>query len=220
MPINTRLQENPILQKKPENQRQHVQWMNEMAKWIGREIAKFGESIYLVDGTTLVNGLDEITGQLNSERNLKMSMVGNNASVQKTNPLSSIDAGATATIQIAAHSLATPTGDISYNSGTITGLAYGTSYVVYADDTSYAGGAVTYEASTDPFQVVAAVNRYYVGQITTIGSGPIGVTELTFSTTSPGIKIETPGGDIVVSLPSEDRTPGGAWGDQFTGLIP
>lgn len=222
MPVNSRLQETPIIQRMPQSQRDWNQWINELAKWVGREIAKFGDSIYLNDGTTLVNGLDEITGQLDSERNLKMAMVGNNPSVQDIVPISTEDGGATATINVAAHVLKTPTGDVSYNAGAITGLRYGEWHVVYADD-AYDGGTVTYVATEDLTEVVGAIDRYYVGKILTIGSGDVDQAQLTLAGYIPGTSIYD-GGDIVVQVPPETPSAppqgggGGAWGGEFSDL--
>ncbi len=88
-----------------------------------------------------------------------------------TSPSTAADAGATATITIAAHTRQMPSGGIPYNSGSITGLAFSTKYYVYADDPNFAGGAVTYNATTSRETTVADEGRYLVGSITTPADG-------------------------------------------------
>jgi len=223
--VNDRLRENPILQKMPRDEREWAQYTNELAKWV-LQVAKFGSTIYLSDGSTVVNGLDEITGQLATERNVRMAMSANNPSIQTSNPLTSVDGGASATINIAAHTLATPSGNIDYNSGTITGLTYGTPYIVYADDT-YGGGSVTYLATTDVATLVGDIDRYFVGWITTIGTGVVGPANISITGYAPGTTIYD-GGDIVIQIdpPTTPATTtgsgggGGAWGDNFVRFVP
>lgn len=84
--------------------------------------------------------------------------------------LSAADAGANATITIANHSRKySDTSSVSVTGSTITSLAYSTSYDVYYDQTSRAGGAVTYHATTNPNTGMAnaAAGRHWCGNITT-----------------------------------------------------
>lgn len=60
---------------------------------------------------------------------------------------------------------------ISYNSGSITPLLDATTYYVYFDDPTYAGGAQTYIASTSTPDVTAGSYRQYIGKITTPAHG-------------------------------------------------
>jgi hypothetical protein len=88
--------------------------------------------------------------------------------------LTGSDAGSNATISIAAHTRKyTDVSSVSVNSGSITGLAYSTAYFVYYDQTSRAGGAVTYHATTDPNVALPgfAAGRHYCGSVTTPASG-------------------------------------------------
>jgi hypothetical protein len=57
--------------------------------------------------------------------------------------------------------------------GNVTGLAYSTTYTIYYDQTSRAGGVVTYHATTDPNTGLAnaAAGRHYCGKITTPAAG-------------------------------------------------
>jgi hypothetical protein len=155
MAVNTRLQEHPLVQKMPKTEREWVQYQNELAKFI-------------------FSTLDQMPGQIASERSLLMVNIGNSSTLQDLAPISAADAGATATITIASHVLKNPTGDISYNSGSITGLTHSTTYHVYTDDPDYEGGAVTYVATSDAADLVSAVGRYFVGEVTT--PAPAGTT--------------------------------------------
>jgi hypothetical protein len=88
--------------------------------------------------------------------------------------LSASDAGATATIAIAAHTR--KYGDntsVSVNGGSKTGLAFSTQYSVYYDQTSRNGGSVSYQTTTDPNNALpnAAAGRHFVGKITTPADG-------------------------------------------------
>src|SRR6266404_5043583 len=65
-----------------------------------------------------------------------------------TNPLTATDAGASATINVAAFSLVLAgITTINYLSGAITGLSYNTLYYIYFDDIAEVGGTVTYNAT-------------------------------------------------------------------------
>jgi hypothetical protein len=91
------------------------------------------------------------------------------------NPLSSSDAGSTATVAVAAHTVKTgvsgASATISYNSGSVTGLAFSTSYQIFANDPTQAGGAVTYVASTSTENYANDPAYVWVGQITTVDDG-------------------------------------------------
>lgn len=93
------------------------------------------------------------------------------ASFSVTSPLTASDAGATATISIAAFTLYVGSLSVSVNSGSVTGLAFSTKYYIYFDDTNLAGGAVTYVATTTHYAPSQANGRVYVGYITTPADG-------------------------------------------------
>jgi hypothetical protein len=199
----------------PRTEREWVQYQNELAKWV-RYVVKLGDGSITTSGGTTIDGLGEMPGTVPSERSVQMVNTGNRGSFQDAaTPLSASDGGASATISIAAHGLDMPSGTVSYNSGSITGLAYSTVYYVYCVDPTYAGGAVTYLAATSTTSVVANVGSYYVGKITTgtqAASGNIsGITKAsptTFTTSSAhgfstgydvdidNIVDDNPGGDI------------------------
>jgi hypothetical protein len=85
-----------------------------------------------------------------------------------TNPLTGHDAGSNATVNIASFTNRTSSkGDISYNSGSITALSYGTLYFIYFDDGSLAGGTVTYHASATKTDALNGSGRFFVGSVTT-----------------------------------------------------
>jgi hypothetical protein len=84
-----------------------------------------------------------------------------------TNPLSSSDAGASATISIASFTLRTPKGDISVNSGSITSLSYSTLFYVFYDDAALAGGSVTFNTSATKSTAMSGSARFFIGSIVT-----------------------------------------------------
>ncbi len=59
---------------------------------------------------------------------------------------------------------------VNVNAGSVNPGAYGT-YYVYFDDPGYAGGAVTYQASTSILDTTKALGRFFVGTITTASGG-------------------------------------------------
>ena len=87
------------------------------------------------------------------------------------NPLSATDAGTNASIAITAHSYDYDFGTVNVNSGSITGLAFSTTYWVYFDDPRYEGGAVTYVATTTIGDVTGAQARIYLGTVDTPANG-------------------------------------------------
>lgn len=107
------------------------------------------------------------TGRAADQRFFPQVAAGNRLSAQSANPLSATSGPSTSTISIAAHTVQYGFGTVSYNSGSITGLTPNTAYFVYADDANFAGGAVSYAATTSAQTVVASNARYYVGQIVT-----------------------------------------------------
>jgi Putative phage tail protein/Hint domain len=84
------------------------------------------------------------------------------------NPLT--QSGTTTTILIAASTIQWGSNQVSYNSGSVTPGGYGTFYV-YADDPTFAGGAVTYVATTSALTLNANDGRVQFGVITTAGGG-------------------------------------------------
>jgi hypothetical protein len=100
------------------------------------------------------------------------SLVSGNASYRPlTNPLTATDAGATATVSIAAFTMRVAGTDLSINSGSITTLTFSTLYYIYYVDSTFSGGAVTYYASTTKEDAHAGANRFFVGSIRTPASG-------------------------------------------------
>lgn len=87
------------------------------------------------------------------------------------NPLSSADVGTTATVSIASHTMKVSGATAAYNSGSVTGLGFATAYFIWAYDPTFAGGAVTYVASTSSETYIADANYIYVGYITTVADG-------------------------------------------------
>lgn len=167
---NSRLRENPILQRMPKTERDWVQYQNELAKWV-IQIAKLGDGSITDSSGDTISGLDEMPGTLAGQDSLNTVRAFNVGSTQSASSLSAADVGATATITIGAHNLVYDDTTLAYSAGTVTGLAFATKYHVYADDAAKAGGAVTYLASTTFTDITASKARYYVGSITTPADG-------------------------------------------------
>jgi hypothetical protein len=105
--------------------------------------------------------------------------------------LTASDAGASATITIAAHTRKyTDITSKSVNGGSLTGLAYSTVYYVYYDQTGRTGGTVTYHSTTDPNVGLAnaVAGRHACGAITTPAAGA--------ADTSGGVAPPGGGGDF------------------------
>lgn len=78
--------------------------------------------------------------------------------------------GATAKIVITNHTRTYTDLAVSVTGGTLTGLAYGSTYSVYYDDEPRTGGAVTLVATLTPADAVTSAahpNRHLVGVVTT-----------------------------------------------------
>jgi len=116
--------------------------------------------------------LDGSTGRLKNLLRMPQTRIQGPGSTNAANPLTAADVGSDTTITIAAHTnfVGDATG-IAYSAGSITGLAFSTAFQVFADDPNFAGGAVTYVATTDLTDTTKANGRYWVGEITTPDDG-------------------------------------------------
>ena len=115
---------------------------------------------------TLTAYLDE-TGRAASQRFFYPVSMANRNSVQSSSTILTATSGSTTSqIDVAGHSVKFDFGDVSYNAGSISGLAVETLYYVYADDPDYGGGTVTYYATANPDNLIAQ-GRYYIGFLTT-----------------------------------------------------
>lgn len=115
-----------------------------------------------------VAGSDKRTGDA---RNVNQVFASNSGMAIPTNPLTAADVGATATISIAAGTGYIGSITYTWNSGSITGLAFSTKYYVYADDPNLAGGTLTFSASTAPEDASKNNGRVSFGSITTPADG-------------------------------------------------
>jgi len=78
------------------------------------------------------------------------------------------DAGASASISISAHTRLYGDGvSVSVAGGSVAGLAYSTTYYIYYDQPSRAGGAVTYVVTTNQLTAAQNGDRHLVGSATT-----------------------------------------------------
>lgn len=98
------------------------------------------------------------------------------AQAQRTpiNPLLSSDAGSTATVSIAEHTIGTSFGasplDITFEAGSVTGLAFASGYHIFAFDPGTDGGTVTYFAETD-LDLLQDIDYIYIGPVQTVADG-------------------------------------------------
>ncbi|MFN3819955.1 hypothetical protein [Blastomonas sp.] len=102
------------------------------------------------------------------------SSVANAGGVGGVNPVSAIDAGGDATIEIDVHDRIYADRTVVCDPGSITGAAYSTAYLVFYDDGDRLGGAVTYQATTvtaDAFNSPTHPDRHFVGYVTTPAMG-------------------------------------------------
>jgi hypothetical protein len=84
-----------------------------------------------------------------------------------TNPLTAIDDGSTATVNVAGFTMRIlGRGDVSITAGNVTGLTLGQLYYIYYDDQRLAGGAVSFQATTTK-EAANTGRRFFVGSITT-----------------------------------------------------
>ena len=82
--------------------------------------------------------------------------------------MSGTDAGASATVNISAHTrYYADNTSVSVNSGSVTSLAYSTTYFIYYDQPTRLGGAVTYAATTSETTAAQIGDRHLVGSVTT-----------------------------------------------------
>jgi len=137
---------------------------------------------------SLVQKITDI-GTAQDQRFLPQVSAGNKLSIQNILPLSSTANASTATILVGAHTVQYGYGQVSYSSGTISGLTTNTQYYVYASDPAYEGGSVTYLATTNPQTVTADYGNYYVGSITTPTSATTNT--ITGATTANPIVFQT-----------------------------
>ncbi|WP_444904226.1 hypothetical protein ACJJIU_03695 [Microbulbifer sp. CnH-101-E] len=140
----------------------------------GSEVVKSG-GIYqnprpLGGFSAYLSGLNE-KGAINEQRSLPHIQSGISSITSGGAPLTARDDGSTAKITVASHTVQYGFGAVSYNSGSITGLSFSRKYYVYCDDENYAGGAVTYKATTSFTVLAANTHRRYVGTITTPANG-------------------------------------------------
>lgn len=89
-------------------------------------------------------------------------------------PLTSVGGGA-GTINIATHTVQFGFGQVTYQGGSITGLAPGT-YYVYCDDPNLSGGTVVWKASTQASDTVSGDYRWVPGFITVVATSGAGGT--------------------------------------------
>ena len=107
------------------------------------------------------------------QKKLKQVSIGsfNSTPQGSSSPLTATDAGSNATIDIAAFTMQYGFGTVSFNSGSVTSLAFSGKFFVFASDPTYAGGAVTYVASLIPDDSIDAEGLVLIGVVTTPANG-------------------------------------------------
>jgi len=118
-------------------------------------------------GSRGYNALDANNRLANSFR---ANPVFNSAAPTSATVLS--NTGASTAIAIAASTMQFGAGTVAYNSGSVDPGVYG-AFFIYADDPTFAGGAVTYQFTTNPSVPVAADGRVYFGKILTAAGPPV-----------------------------------------------
>lgn len=108
----------------------------------------------------------QASGQL--QGTFKSNPVNANGLFTGGNPLTQQGTGTT--ILVAASTQQFGDGQVSYNSGSVNPGAYGT-WFVYADDPTFAGGAVTYQVTASASTQTAANGRVGFGRIITSSGG-------------------------------------------------
>lgn len=157
----------------PRNNRQWEQFTQKLNQGIQLN----GEQIVLSTLTTIAErtgtDLDSLLalitddGRAENQRFLNMITFGNAPSVQSVIPLTASADATTAQIQVGAHTLHYGGLTLAYGAGTVSGLLPSTDYYVYADDPTLAGGAVTYQSTTNYVNLAGSKNRYLIGAIRT-----------------------------------------------------
>lgn len=95
-----------------------------------------------------------------------------NSGVNNACTIGAFDAGSDATVTVSANTRYYGDGtSVAVNSGSVTGVAYGLdAALIYYDDPTRAGGAVTYHVTIDPLLATPTPmhpNRHYVGSVPT-----------------------------------------------------
>lgn len=107
--------------------------------------------------------------------------------------LTATDAGASTTITISSHTRVYGDGTTkSVTGGSLTGLAYDTFYYIYYDDPTFAGGSVTYVATTSSTTAAQTGSRHVVGGVNTPMAG---------DPPAPGDPVRPPGSGTLKNLP-------------------
>lgn len=106
----------------------------------------------------------------NSRLSSTTHLTANNASNTPTTSNLCTQSGTSTLILVASFVMQYPFGTVNYNSGSVDPGAFGT-YYIYADDPTYAGGAVAYLASTANPNITSAEGRIFLGKLTTSGGG-------------------------------------------------
>lgn len=147
----------------------HVWW-----KRFADELSSTNAS--LQEQLNTITGIDsDLSSILTTAEN---SVVVNSGTINAA--LTGSDVGTDARISVSSHSRVY--GDatlVAVNAGTINGLAFSTTYYVYYDQASRAGGSVQYQATTSKTTAIPTATRHFVGTITTPADAAANTTGVT-----------------------------------------
>lgn len=133
------------------------------------------ESAYTLQQATL----DELDELVNADGGLQTQVSIASSFPAPTMTLTAADVGVDVTITIAAHTRYYPDDtNVAITGGSITGLAFSTTYAVYYDDATLNEGSPSFIATTDleTGQANYAEGRHYVGTVTTPANGAVNTT--------------------------------------------
>jgi hypothetical protein len=168
---------------------------------VGRIVNASGAALVTGAGLYMDLRFDDLVFSLVGET---WELAAVNASGQPRSSGYLAQSGTSTTINIAATTWDFGFGPVSYNSGSVNPGSLGKKYI-YVDDPTLSGGAVTYQASANPYDAVAGEGRIYFGAITTAGGGGGGGGG--GSCVEEGVPVEFPAGSIV----SEELIPLREW---------
>ena len=121
---------------------------------------------------------DEAAGNNQNPLGYASTLIANSYPVGLAeDPITAVDAGTDCTVTVPDHSRVYPDKTVAVTGDDITGLEYNTLILIFYDDDSRDGGAVTYGVTTNLEEArlsSAHTDRHYVGAVTTpaVGGGP------------------------------------------------
>jgi len=147
---------------------------SQRAQWAG--VTGTGRPEDFADVTVsqpIVQLLNPATGRATSRRLTSQIIAGGVLQTLNVNPITATTSGGVSTINIAAHTVFDDAGSLSFNAGSIGGLAPSTMYFVWEANPNFEGGTRTYVATTNRNDLTV-FGRRFVGSVTTPAAGSSG----------------------------------------------